>query len=207
MADSFGLAGHKGAVVADVAPGGPAQKAGLESGDVVVAVNGQPVESYTDMTREVSKVDVGALARLQIFRDGKQMTIDVHTALRPSEAQLADNDLVPGEGGNATPGQAAPNAPILGMDVAPLTPAEKQQFNLAQNAHGVVIEGVKESSDASDKGLQRGDVIVRAGDREVTGAGDIRAAITDWKKDGRKVIPLAITRDGRTLFVPLKIDG
>ena len=174
---------------------------------MVVAVNGQPVESYTDMTREVSKVPVGDVAQLSIFRDGKQRTVDVHTALRPSEAQLAKNDLLPGEGAPATPGQPAPRAPILGMELAAVDPATRQEFNLAQNAHGVVIEGVKDSSDASDKGLQRGDVIVRAGDRQVSGTGDISAAINDWKKDGRKIIPLAITRDGRTLFVPLKIDG
>ena len=71
----------------------------------------------------------------------------------------------------------------------------------------MVVEGVKGTSDASDKGLQRGDVIIRAGDREVVSAGDVAAAVSTWKKEGRKEIPLAITRGGRTLFVPLKIDG
>jgi serine protease Do len=93
------------------------------------------------------------------------------------------------------------------MNLAPLSPSERQEFNLGQNARGVVIEGVNGTSDASDKGLQRGDVIVRAGDREVASTGDIAAAVSTWKKEGRKEIPLAINRGGRTLFVPLKIDG
>jgi serine protease Do len=209
MADSFGLNGRKGAVVADVVPGGPAQKAGVASGDVVVAVNGHAINSYTEMTREVAKVQAGDVARLDVFRDGKERFIDVHTALRPSEEQLAKNDgSGDDESGNPGPGQrAAPGAPILGMELAPLNPAARQEFNLADNAHGVVVEGVKGASDASDKGLQRGDVIVRVGDREVASTGDVSAALSEWKKEGRKSIPLAITRGGRTIFVPLKIEG
>ena len=208
MADSFGLSGRTGAVVADVVSGGPAQRAGVRSGDVVVAVNGQAIASYTEMTREIAKVPAGEVARLNVFRDGKEQTIDVHTALRPTESQLAQNDGAGGEPGDeAGSGRTAPGAPILGMSLAPLSPAERQEFNLGQNAHGVVVEGVKGTSDASDKGLQRGDVIIRAGDREVVSAGDVAAAVSTWKKEGRKEIPLAITRGGRTLFVPLKIDG
>ncbi|HEY5290335.1 MAG TPA: Do family serine endopeptidase [Caulobacteraceae bacterium] len=209
MADSFGLAGRTGAVVADVVAGGPAQKAGVESGDVVVGVNGHPISSYTEMTREVAKVPAGGVARLDVFRGGKERSIDVRTALRPSEDQLAQNGGAGGDQGDGAAGGAhvTPGAAVLGMTLAPLSPAERQEFNLGQNARGVVVEGVKSASDASDKGLQRGDVIVRAGDREVASAGDVAAAVNEWKKEGRKSIPLAITRAGRTLFVPLKIEG
>ena len=84
---------------------------------------------------------------------------------------------------------------------------QRQEFNLAQNAHGVVVQGVKNTSDASDKGMQRGDVIVRAGDRDVASTGDVAAAVDIWKKAGRKEIPLAVSRGGRIVFLPLKIDG
>ena len=209
MADSFGLGGRKGAVVADVVPNGPAQRAGVLSGDVVVGVNGHPINSYTEMTREVAKVSAGDVARLDIFRQGKERSIDVHTALRPSESQLAQNGGAGQDEGS--PGGAstrpAPGAAILGMSLVPVNPASRQEFNLGSNARGVIVEGVKGTSDASDKGLQRGDVIIRAGDREVASTGDVSAAVTDWKKQGRKEIPLAISRGGRTLFVPLKIEG
>jgi serine protease Do len=210
MADSFGLSGRTGAVVADVVPGGPAQKAGLESGDVVVAVNGAPISSYTEMTRDVAKVPAGDIAKLDVYRGGKPRSVEIRTAVRPSEAQLAQNGGAgEDQGGSAgSGGHAAPGAAILGMNLAPLSPAVRQEFNLAQTTnHGVVVSGVNASSDASDKGLQRGDVIVRAGDREVASAGDVAAAVGDWKKAGRKSIPLAITRGSRTLFVPLKIEG
>jgi serine protease Do len=154
-------------------------------------------------------VSAGDVARLDVFRDGKERQIDVHTALRPSESQLAQNGGTgEDQGGDIGAGtHPTPGAPILGMNLAPINPAARQEFNLSDSARGVVVASVKSSSDASDKGLQRGDVIVRAGDREVASAGDVATAVSEWKKAGRKSIPLAITRGGRTLYVPVKIEG
>ncbi|MGI8840327.1 MAG: Do family serine endopeptidase [Caulobacteraceae bacterium] len=211
LADSWGLAGRKGAVVADLVPGGPAQRAGLQPGDVVVAVNGQPVTSNNEMTREVAKIHAGDVARLDLFRAGKERTVDIHTGLRPSEAQLALNGGSGDEEDGVSPGnegaKAAPNAPILGMYLAPIDPAARQQYSIAAAVHGVLVGGVKGTSDAGEKGLHRGDVIVRAGDREVASAADVSAAVAEWKRSGRSVIPLAVNRGGRTLFVPIKIAG
>ncbi len=210
MADSWGLGGRKGAVVADLVPGGPAQKAGVQPGDVVVAVNGHPVASPNEMTREVAKVPAGDVARLDLFRSGKERTVEIHTGLRPSEAQLALNGAapVPDSKDGAAPGaRTAPNAPILGMSLSPLSPLARQQYSVAETVHGVVVESVRGSSDAGEKGLKSGDVIVRAGDREVASAADVSAAVGEWKKAGRSSIPLAISRAGRTLFVPIKIAG
>ncbi len=211
MADSWGLGGRKGAVIADLVAGGPAQHAGVQPGDVVVAVNGHAVTSPNEMTREVAKVQAGDVARLDVFRAGKERIFDVHTGLRPSEAQLAlgggpgagDGDSEAGPRG----ARLSPNAPILGMSLTPIDPASRQQYSIAAAVRGVLVEGVKGSSDAGEKGLHRGDVIVRAGDREVASAADVSAAVAEWKRAGRTSIPLAVNRGGRTLFVPIKIDG
>jgi serine protease Do len=66
---------------------------------------------------------------------------------------------------------------------------------------------VKGSSDAGDKGLRPGDVIVRAGDRDVASASDVTAAVSEWKKAGRTIIPLSVNHAGRNVVVPVKIDG
>ena len=84
MASSWGLTGKKGAVVAGLVPGGPAAKAGLAAGDVVVAANGQPVKSATELTREVAKVAAGGKIHLDIYRDGKPKTVDIIAGTRPS---------------------------------------------------------------------------------------------------------------------------
>jgi serine protease Do len=210
MAGSWGLTGRKGAVVAGLVPGGPAAHGGVQPGDVVVSVNGHDVGSATDLTREVAKVHAGDALRLEVYRDGKQKTVTITAGLRPSEEQLARNG---GPGGdddsNAAPGAggAASGAHVLGMSLSPIDPESRQQFNIGAAVKGVVVQSVKGASDAGDKGLRKGDVIVRAGDREVASTGDITAAVGEWKKAGRTSIPLEVTRGGVSLFVPIKIEG
>jgi serine protease Do len=210
MASSWGLGGRKGAVVAGLAPGGPSSRAGLKPGDVVVSVNGRDVSSASELTREVAKVRTGDTVRLSLFRDGKPSTVVITAGLRPSEEQLAKNGGLGGDddadaGGSG--GSATGPARVLGMSLAPIDPDARQQFNIGAGVKGVVVESVKGSSDAGDKGLRRGDVIVRAGDREVASAGDVTAAVGDWKKAGRASIPLEVTRGGVSRFVPVKIEG
>ncbi|MFI4935923.1 MAG: Do family serine endopeptidase [Caulobacterales bacterium] len=213
LADSWGLTGRKGAQVTDLVPGGPAQKAGLEPGDVVVAVDGVAVKTNTEMTREVAKAHAGDTIHLDVFRSGKERNVDIKSGTRPSEAQLAQNG---GQGAgeddqNASPDHpaATPGAPVLGMQVAPLNAVTRGQYNIPEAVKGgVVVQSVKGTSDAGDKGLQRGDVIVQAGDKEVASASDLAAAVAEWKKAGRGSIPLGVRRGGQTTaFVPVKIEG
>ena len=213
LADSWGLSGRKGAQVTDVLPGGPAQKAGLAPGDVVLAVNGVAVTSNTEMTREVAKVQPGDVIHLDVFRDGKERTVDIRSGLRPPEQQLAENggqgpDDDQG-GGGAAPAHPAVGPPVLGMQFAPLNADTRSQFSIPDSVKGgAVVASVKGTSDAADKGVQKGDVIVQAGDREIASAGDLAAAVADWKKAGRTSIPVAVRRNGQMLgFVPIKIDG
>jgi serine protease Do len=210
MADSWGLSGRKGAVVASLVAGGPAAHAGAQAGDVVVAVNGHPVAGASELTREVAKVHAGDTLRLEVFRNGKQRTVDVVAGLRPSEEQLAKNGGLGGEDeSDVAPGSTTPTpqSRVLGMALTPIDPESRQQYNIGQTVHGVLVQGVKSASDAGDKGLRKGDVIVRAGDREVASANDVAAAVGDWKKAGRTSIPLEVTRGGVSLFVPIKIEG
>ena len=213
LAASWGLTGRKGAQVTDVMQGGPAQKAGLAPGDVVVAVNGVPVKSNVEMTREVAKAQPGAEIRLDVYRDGKERTIEIRSGLRPSDQQLAalsggqnpDDE----QGGGAAPAHPASGPAVLGMQFAPLDATTRGQFNIPESVKGgAVVASIKGTSDAADKGLQKGDVIVQAGDRAIASAGDLAAAVTEWKKAGRTSIPIAVRRGGQMLgFVPLKIDG
>ena len=93
------------------------------------------------------------------------------------------------------------------MSLAPLDPSARRQYSIDDAVRGVLVDGVKGASDAGEKGLRRGDVIVRAGGHEVVSASDVAAAVTEWRKAGRASIPLGVNRGGRTLFVPVKIDG
>ncbi len=205
LANSWGLAGKKGAVIASVVPDGPSARAGLKAGDVIVKVNGQDVDSATAVTREVAKAQVGGKIALNIYRDGKPTTIVITAGLRPSEEEIAQNGGLGGADQGAGPGGEATRHVVLGMTLGALDSAARQGFNIPADVKGVLIQSVKSSSDAADKGVRRGDVIVRAGDRAVASVADVSSALADWKKQGRTSIPLEISRGGSSIFIPIKI--
>jgi serine protease Do len=185
IADSLGVASHQGALVADVTPGGPSASAGLKSGDLILEIDGHAVTSASDLTRQVGLAHPGEDLRLKIRRDGAIREIAVRSGVRPSEVTLARNDA---GGGDADEGR------VLGMRLA------------ANPQGGVTIEGVSSDSEASDKGLQRGDVIVRAGAQAANSPADISAAVAAARHDGRKSVLLLVKHDGRRLFVPLDVE-
>jgi serine protease Do len=213
IAESMGMTNQRGAVVAELVPGGPAARAGVQPGDVVVSVNGHAVTSSSEMTREVARARSGDTLHLEIIREGRRRTIDVRSGTRPSEAELAQGlngqPQVPG----VRPGVPAPVTPpaatapmTLGLALAPLTAQARQQFAIAPPVNGVLIDGVDSDSDAGEKGLRRGDVIVRAGDRTVATPADVTAAVNEWKRQRRTSIALLVHRGGRTLYVPIALE-
>ena len=190
ISDSLGLHGRKGALVADLTPGGPAEQAGLQPGDVVLGIDGHAVDSADDLTRQVALVHPGQVARLQVLRSGRSLNVEIHSGLRPSEQVLASNPERP----YAAPGASEDAARVLGMRLTP-------------NAHGgVTVAGVASDSDAADKGLARGDVILQANGRRMASASDVAAAVAEARHAGRDSVLLMIAHSGRHVFVPLKIE-
>ena len=193
LADSMGISGSKGALVADLVPGGPAQKAGVLPGDVVENLNGHDVGSSTELTRLVAQSHSGDDLHLSVLRGGKMRTIDVKSGVRPSEAQLAQN-AAGGSDQNAPDATApASKAPrTLGMMLGALDGDTRAHLGLPDTVHGAVVLGVKRSSVAGEKGLKAGDIIVMAGDRNVTTPADVADAVTSAIHDGRSSIRLGV---------------
>ncbi len=208
IADSLGISGKKGALVAQLTPGGPAEKAGLKPGDVVLALNGHAVDSSTSLTRLVAGTNTGDLMHLQVLRNGKAMDIDIRAGVRPSEQELAkqDKDDNEDQGGAPEQGGQTPRPSALGMTFGPLDEAAQRRYSIPAGVQGVVVESVKGSSDAGQKGLKRGDVIVRAGDKAAASPADVLGAVDAAKKAGRTSVLLQIHRNGRNIFVPIKIE-
>jgi len=207
MAEAQGMGAQRGAIVADLAPGGPSQRAGVLAGDVIVAINGKSVKTSSELTREVARARPGDTLRLEVIRDGKRRTVDVRSGTRPSEKELAANDnSSDGRGGS---GQNAPGAKapaVLGLSLAPLDEPTRRQLGLPAAVRGAVVMSVDSGSDAGQKGLRRGDVIVRAGDTQVSSAAEVQAAVQAAKRAKRQSVLLAIYRGGKTLFLPLKVE-
>ncbi len=207
IADSVGIPGKKGALVAELVPGGPAEKAGVMPGDVVLSVNGKPVKDSTDLTRQVAASHTGDTLNLVVMRAGAQRTIVVKSGQRPSEADLARSQRQ-GQNDRAPTPETAPAArPIaMGLALGPLDEAARRRYSLSADVRGAVVENVAVGTDAAKKGLKRGDVLVRAGDRAITSPQDVIAAVDAAKKAARTSVLVFIYRDGRQLGVPIKVD-
>jgi serine protease Do len=183
IGESLGVTAHHGALVADVVPDGPSARAGLHSGDLIVGVDGHPVTSSSDLTRQVALVRSGEDVRLEVRRDGAMRSVAVRSGLRPSEAQLAMNDT-------GAPGASANS---LGLRVAP------------HPGGGVMIEGVSPNSSAAERGLQTGDVIERVGEHATNSPSEVSAAVASAKSSHHKEVLLLIARGGQHLFLPVEI--
>jgi serine protease Do len=209
MAEAQGLGSQKGAIVSDTVPGGPSAKAGLQPGDVIISVNGVAIKTSTELTREVAKARPGDGLKLDVVREGKHHAIEIRSGIRPSEKDLASNDNSPNgiDRGNPAAPPAAPHPTVLGMALGPLDEATRRRINGPPELKGVVVESIDANSDAGQKGLHRGDVIVQANGHAVTTAADVVAAVDAAKKAGRTGVLLGIFRQGRTTFLPIKIAG
>ena len=204
MAAAQGIDVRKGAIVAEVVPGGPAEKAGIQPGDVVLSVNGKAVSSSSEMTREVAKTLAGNSISLNILREGKPKTIELKAGVRPSEAQL--NGRTPSAPQAAEPeGSKSQRPSVLGMTLGTLDGAARARYRVPETVRGVLIEGVNQASDAGIKEIKAGDVLVRVADKAVSTPQDVVAAVDGAKASGRESVLLLVYRDGQTRFVLIKM--
>ncbi|MDZ4373572.1 MAG: Do family serine endopeptidase [Phenylobacterium sp.] len=209
MAEAQGLGDQRGAIVADVVQGGPSSLAGVQVGDIVVAVNGVAVKTSSDLTRQVARVRGGDVLRLDVIRQGKRRMIEVRTGVRPSERELAANENTGGlPGSRPGQGEAAPAAaPVLGMALGPLDQASRTRLNLPADVRGVLVQNVVQGSDAGTKGLRRGDIITLANGRAVASPAELAAVVEEATKAGRTSVVVGVFRNGRTNFLPIKVSG
>ncbi len=210
MAEAQGLGDQRGAIVANVTPGGPSERGGLQSGDIIVSVNGVKVKTSSELTREVAKATAGDVLRLDLIRAGKRKIVEIRSGVRPTERELAANDNTQGggkNGGAEGPGAEAQHPAVLGLALAPLDEASRRRLNLDAAVRGVLITSVDQTSDAAQRGLRKDDVIVQASGAPVATAAEFSAAVLAAKKAGRPGILVGVHRGGRTSFLPLKISG
>jgi serine protease Do len=188
----LGLQSREGAYVVSVTPGGPAERGGLQQGDVVLTLNGQKVTDSNDLTRRVGQARPGDNLRLEVVRDGRRQTINVRSGTRPSVAEL-NNEGGAAPGAEPNPGGAAAGSAVGGLTVAPMSPTLRQRYEIPANVNGVVIT---QQGRGDNRAYQPGFVIMRAGQRTVTSVADFQAAVEAARRAGTGVFVLVWTPQG-----------
>jgi len=192
-ARSFKLKEARGAVIAQITDGSPAEKAGLKPEDVVLSVDDVVVQDQTDLSRYVANKTPGATVRLKILRNGEEKVVPVTLGTFPEETADASDDNDEG-GGTAQ----------LGMTLRNLTPEMAERLDLPRGVKGVVVWEVEPGTHAEDGGLRRGDLIVTVNGANVDDVSGFEREIGKAKADG--VARLRVRRgDGYTL-VTLRLD-
>ena len=212
IAEGLGLPKDHGEIVAAVEPGGPAAKAGVKQGDVVVRVAGQDVTYDNSLSYIVANVVPGSRVPIAVIRGGKPLTLEATVVQRPTELALRGTPDKPGEENkpdapSVAPGIAAAKA-SLGITLTPLTPAVRSELKLDANVAGVVIAAVSPDSDAAAEGLQRGDVILSINQTPTPTPAAAAAVVAEAKKAGRETVLMFVQRGtGRPLFFGIKLLG
>ena len=182
--ESLGLPeSQKGAYIAEVTPDAPAARGGLRPGDVVVALNGKPVEGSTELTRAVGAAKPGDDLRLEVLREGRRETVNIRAGTRPANLEVASSGDS-SSGAPANPG-AASGEVVEGMTVAPVTGALRRRFDIPDSVDGLVVTAVSPQSRAAALRFQPGMVILQANGRSVRSAADLKGAVETVKNAGR----------------------
>jgi serine protease Do len=194
LASSMNLPSTKGVLVNSVEPASPAEKAGVKSGDVIVAINGARVDDSNTLRNRVAAAGPNADMTLRVYRDGREQDLRAHTA------ELNVEETAEAREGNSRGGTGAARGQ-LGVSVEPLTPQAASELGLKANAKGVVVTDVDPSGPAAEAGIQQNDVIIEVNHTPVTSGADIRSALA--KSNGKPAL-LLISREGRNVFLAVR---
>jgi serine protease Do len=193
MAKALKLKTTEGSLIGDVTSGGPAAKAGIQPGDIIIEFNGKKIENGADLRNIAAETESGTSVDIKILRDGKEKTITVKLAERPNDEQLA----------NAARGEPDHKmSKTLGISTQTLTPALSKQLGL-HSQHGVVITEVTPGSPADDAGLKDGDLINEVDRTKVQSVLDFQKAI--HKLSPGDDVAFLVKRGQRSFFVAIQI--
>lgn len=206
IADNLGLKSADGALISNVTEDGPAAKAGIMAGDIILSFNGHPVRQMRQLPRLVAETEVGKKAAVTLLRRGttKEVEVTLGQLEKAEEEGLIETADAGKEGDKA--GAAATPVPDLGIKVGALTPELKNRFNLKEGVKGVAVLDLDNTGPAAEKGMMPGDVIVEIDQEQVFTPADVAARVTAARKAGRASVLMFVARQGDMRFVAVKFS-
>ena len=205
IAQGLGLERATGALVANLTEGGPAEKAKIQIGDVILTFDGKKVDEMRRLPRIVAETTVGKSVEVEVLRKGKTRKLNVVLGEFPENIKVA-----------AKPGGSGPSAPKaelvvggLGLKLARLTPELRERFKLDERTDGVVVTKVDEGSPAAEKRIRPGDIIRKIGSQHapVTEPSQVKSHVDKAREAKMKTIIVLVEREGATRFIGLKLDA
>src|SRR6184192_1687750 len=203
IAESLSIKPARGALIAGVDDKGPAKPAGIEPGDVVVKFDGKDIKDPKDLSRVVADTTVGKEVDVVIIRKGQEETrkVTLGRLEDPDKAQPAVDKT------KEEPVEKPVTQKALGLDLAALSKDLRTKYKIKDSVKGVIVTGVDGNSDAAEKRLSAGDVIVEVAQEAVANAADIKKRVDQLKKDGKKSVLLLVSNaDGEVRFVALNVQ-
>jgi serine protease Do len=202
IAESLGIKPARGALVAGVEEKGPAKPAGIEPGDVVIKFDGKDIKEPKDLSRVVADTAVGKAVDVVVIRKGEEQTKQV------TLGRLEDGEKAVQAANKPQPEAEKPvTQKALGLDLAGLSKDLRSRYKIKDSVKGVVITNVDASSDAAEKRLSAGDVIVEVAQEAVGNAAEVKKRVEQLKKDGKKSVLLLVSNaEGELRFVALSVQ-
>ena len=206
VATSLGLSEPTGAMIAGVTEEGPAEKAGIQSGDVVLKFDGRDVPSMRELPRIVAETEIGRTVDVTVLRSGEEVVLPVEVGeLVEEEARAVDEDELD-ESGQA-PEDDETGIALLGMELKMLTDERRKSFAIGGDINGVLVAGVEDQGRAAEKRIVPGDIILEVGQREVSSPQEVEERIARLKSDGRKTALLTLSNSAGDLrFTALRLE-
>jgi serine protease Do len=203
IAESLGLKDPSGALVAGVETAGPAEKAMIKNGDIILKFNDQDVKEMKTLPRIVAETDINKQVPVTIWRDGKEMVLKVTVGELSEEQQAAVS--------TANEPKPEPTKTLelsaLGLTLSPITSEGRDKFQIAQDQKGVLITDVGQGTPAADRGLKAGDVIVEVQQEEVGSPADVQERVEKVKKSGKSSVLMLVQSGDGLRWVPLAVTG
>lgn len=203
IADSLGISANQGVVVSGVTEQGPAQKAGLQAGDIVLSFNRQPIDNTKNLSRLIAETKIGTPAPIEIWRSGQKQTLTVPIELMPEETPLSAAKETASDAAETPDNGESLN--IIGFTVKEISPELAERYKLAPSTSGVVVTDILPNSDASCKGIKIGDIIVKIDKRNIIGESAFHEYVNDARRENNRPVLLAIQGQEALHFVAVKL--
>ena len=193
VAEGLGLAEGLGALVSSIAVGSPAEKAGIQIGDIILKFDGKEISSNRKLPRIVAETPVGKKVNVELMSNGKTKIVQLLVGEVDGKVDVAES-------------KTDKSSDILGMGLAELSNDLKQRMNIREKVTGVVVSNVERKSISAKIGIRRGDIINAVNQRAVSKPEEVANIIADAKNKARKSVMIQLYRSGRVMFltVPVK---